>query len=78
MSSSSETDHGRHRIEAIDLLRGTVMILMALDHTRDYLGVPGISPTDLGRASVFLFLTRWVTHFCAPVFFALSFLNTNK
>jgi uncharacterized membrane protein len=63
---------GRFRIEAIDALRGMVMILMALDHTRDYLGVAGVNPTDLLHTTVPLFFTRWVTHFCAPVFFLLT------
>jgi uncharacterized membrane protein len=44
---------------------------MALDHTRDYFGIPGQNPTDLATASAGLFLTRWITHFCAPVFFLL-------
>ena len=48
------------------------MILMALDHTRDFFGIPGPSPTNLAQASAPLFLTRWVTHFCAPVFFLLA------
>jgi len=48
------------------------MILMALDHTRDFFGVVSISPTDLARASAPLFLTRWITHICAPVFFLLT------
>ena len=48
------------------------MILMALDHTRDFFGIPGQNPVDLATASAGLFLTRWVTHFCAPVFFLLT------
>jgi uncharacterized membrane protein len=48
------------------------MIIMALDHTRDFFGIPGQNPTDLTSASAALFLTRWVTHFCAPVFFLLT------
>ncbi len=63
---------GRGRLESIDLLRGAVMILMALDHTRDFLGNTAISPTDLSQTSIPLFLTRWITYFCAPVFFLLT------
>ena len=48
------------------------MIVMALDHTRDFFGVPGISPTNVARAGAALFFTRWITHFCAPVFFLLT------
>jgi uncharacterized membrane protein len=59
----------RGRVESVDALRGIAMILMALDHTRDYFGVPG-DPTD--PTSTGLFLTRWVTHLCAPTFFLLT------
>jgi uncharacterized membrane protein len=66
-----EASTTRARVDAIDLVRGAIMILMALDHTRDFFGIPGQNPTNLASASPALFLTRWVTHFCAPVFFLL-------
>jgi uncharacterized membrane protein len=59
------------RLDAVDVLRGLVMVVMTLDHVRDFLGPPG-NPEDLTRASTALFLTRWVTHFCAPVFTFLA------
>jgi uncharacterized membrane protein len=59
------------RLQAIDVVRGIIMIVMALDHTRDYFGIPGQNPTNLATASAALFATRWITHFCAPVFFLL-------
>ena len=62
----------RARLDSVDLLRGVIMIVMALDHTRDFFGIPGQNPTNLATASAGLFLTRWVTHFCAPVFFLLT------
>jgi uncharacterized membrane protein len=48
------------------------MIIMALDHSRDFFGIPGENPTDLANATAALFLTRWITHFCAPAFFLLT------
>ena len=60
------------RVEAVDLLRGLAMVVMVLDHLREYLTDATLSPTDLDRASPALFLTRWVTHFCAPMFALLA------
>lgn len=62
----------RARIESIDLVRGLIVIVMALDHVRDFFGDPGARPTDLGTATAALFFTRWITHICAPVFFLLT------
>jgi uncharacterized membrane protein len=62
----------RERLPSIDAVRGAVMVVMALDHARDLLCSPRPSPTDLSSASAVLFLTRWVTHFCAPVFVFLA------
>jgi uncharacterized membrane protein len=82
----------RQRLDGIDMLRGLVMVVMALDHVRDYvhfpltmepvLGLPPnfpqpplprvYQPTELDLASVSLFLTRFITHYCAPVFTFLA------
>jgi uncharacterized membrane protein len=64
----------KNRITSIDLLRGVIMIIMALDHVRDYFhaDVFFYDPLDLDKASPWLFFTRWITHYCAPVFMLLS------
>ncbi len=63
-----------NRIESIDILRGLVMIIMALDHTRDYFhyGAFFSNPTDLETTTPILFFTRFITHYCAPVFILLA------
>jgi uncharacterized membrane protein len=61
----------RARLASIDLVRGAIMIVMALDHVRDFLGAPS-SPTNLATTTPALFATRWITHFCAPVFCLLT------
>ena len=59
---------------SVDLLRGLVMIIMLLDHTREYVNADAFlfSPTDLSKTTTALFFTRWITHFCAPVFVFLA------
>jgi len=60
------------RVQALDVGRGLVMVIMALDHTRDFFSRTPVRPEDLAHAPALLFLTRWVTHFCAPTFVFLS------
>ncbi len=62
----------RQRVTSVDLVRGIVMVLMALDHTRDYFSNLRFQPEDLSKATPLLFATRWITHFCAPTFFLLA------
>ncbi len=60
----------RSRLTSVDLLRGAVMVVMALDHTRDFVNTQAqaFRPEDLTQTTTAIFLTRWITHFCAPVF----------
>lgn len=60
------------RIVSLDVMRGLVMVIMALDHTRDYFSILHFEPENLARTYYALFFTRWITHFCAPLFFFLA------
>ena len=65
------------RIPAVDLARGLVMVIMAIDHTREYVNADAIAfrADDVTRTTMALFLTRWITHICAPSFMALAGLG---
>lgn len=65
---------GTARLVSVDILRGIVMVIMALDHTREWFSGVSIvfDPTDLTRTTPLLFFTRWITHFCAPIFVLLA------
>ena len=64
----------KNRIQSIDILRGIAMVVMALDHVRDYFHYTAMTddPLNLATTSPALYFTRWITHFCAPVFVFLS------
>src|SRR5260370_15150027 len=60
------------RLRSIDLVRGLVMVVMALDHTRGAFSNAAFDPTDLSKTTPAYFLTRWITHYCAPTFMFLA------
>jgi uncharacterized membrane protein len=72
MSVERTPQPARRRLDSVDLVRGGVMIIMALDHARDLWSNVHFDPLDLSKTTPILFLTRWITHFCAPVFVFLA------
>src|SRR5262249_42328075 len=56
------------RIQSIDIMRGIVIVLMALDHTKDFIGISRFDPLNADVTNLAAYLTRWITHFCAPTF----------
>ena len=62
----------RGRLDSIDMVRGLIMVIMALDHTRGYFSNAHFDPVNLKDTTVAYFLTRWITHYCAPVFVFLA------
>lgn len=80
---SPDTAAQSQRFDSIDMVRGAVMVLMALDHVRWFFtNISAYQPETLAETSLALFITRWITHFCAPGFFLLAgfgiFLYGNK
>jgi uncharacterized membrane protein len=71
-ATASPVPAAPRRLDHVDLLRGLVMVLMVLDHVRDYFTAVRFDPTDLTRTDLALFATRWITHYCAPVFVFLA------
>jgi uncharacterized membrane protein len=61
-----------NRVLSVDILRGIVLVIMALDHTREYFSNAAFRPEDMAHSWGTLFFTRWITHFCAPLFFFLA------
>ncbi|MGO9127796.1 MAG: DUF1624 domain-containing protein [Terriglobales bacterium] len=71
-SISVASASGAGRLASLDIMRGLVMVIMALDHTRDFFTYLPFAPETLSLTYYSLFFTRWITHFCAPLFFFLA------
>lgn len=72
MSQEPASPPPRSRLEFIDTVRGMAMIVMAIDHVREFVSNAPFDPTDLTQTNAAYFLTRWITHFCAPTFVFLA------
>ena len=71
--NSNLADRRAYRMSSLDILRGLVIVVMALDHVRDFVMTAAVQdPTADPAASPLLFATRWITHFCAPTFVFLA------
>jgi uncharacterized membrane protein len=72
-STRSSSDQRRYRLDAIDMLRGLVIVIMAIDHVRDYtVANAPLDPLADPNVAAAMFFTRWITHYCAPVFVTLA------
>ena len=69
-ASTGSENRSSPRVASVDLLRGLVIVIMAIDHTRDFVHSAAMNfrPEDLAQTTAPIFFTRWITHFCAPVF----------
>lgn len=72
MTTEAQPAAARPRIDSIDFLRGLVIVLMALDHVRDYTTNIRFDPLDADQTNAILYFTRWITHYCAPTFVFLA------
>ncbi|HVF72306.1 MAG TPA: heparan-alpha-glucosaminide N-acetyltransferase domain-containing protein [Chthoniobacterales bacterium] len=72
LSAQHVTPHSVARVESVDVLRGLVMVIMALDHTREFFSNCAGNPTAAATAPGIIFFTRWITHLCAPTFVFLA------
>jgi len=71
--TTAKADRRAYRLTSVDMLRGLVVVIMALDHVRDFVLVSVVQdPMSDPSISPALFFTRWITHFCAPVFVLLA------